>query len=186
MNEAAAFLAVIHSLHSSAGCTLFYNNLLIDESGYQPMKKCSPSEKYVLLAAMVPALAACTQQAPQTLITIADARVNSAQLIDVGHPGDSVGDILTFDQPLLDEGMTAIGNNSGMCVRTRVDHSFQCQWTLTFESGSIQVAGREFDRGTSTVSIVGGTGIYSGISGEMDSTNNNDGTFRQVLRYRIR
>jgi hypothetical protein len=139
-----------------------------------------------LLTVIIPGIAACTQQAPQTLITIADARVNSAQLIDVGKPGDSVGDILTFDQPLLDEGMTAIGNNSGVCIRTQVEHSFQCQWTLTFESGSIQVAGRELEQGTSAISIVGGTGIYSDISGEMESTNNNDGTFTQILRYRIR
>jgi hypothetical protein len=149
------------------------------------MNKHSRTGINALLTVIIPGIAACSQQAPQTLITIADARVNSAQLIDIGKPGDSVGDILIFDQPLRDEGMTSIGNNSGMCIRTRVDHSFQCQWTLTFESGSIQVAGRELERGTSTISIVGGTGIYSGISGEMESTNNNDGTFRQILRYRI-
>ena len=149
------------------------------------MNKHSRTGINALLTVIIPGIAACSQQAPQTLITIADARVNSAQLIDIGKPGDSVGDILIFDQPLRDEGMTSIGNNSGMCIRTRVDHSFQCQWTLTFESGRIQVAGRELERGTSTISIVGGTGIYSGISGEMESTNNNDGTFRQILRYRI-
>ncbi|MGB5518593.1 MAG: hypothetical protein WBO73_09030, partial [Gammaproteobacteria bacterium] len=64
-------------------------------------------------------------------------------------------------------------------------HSFQCQWTLTFDNGSIQVAGREFDQGASTISIIGGTGDYSGIGGEMESTNNGDGTFTQILRYRI-
>jgi hypothetical protein len=81
--------------------------------------------------------------------------------------------------------MQEIGNNSGTCIRTRVGHSFQCQWTLTLENGSIQVAGREFDLGTSTLSIIGGTGKYSGISGEMESTNNNDGTFTQILHYSI-
>ena len=149
------------------------------------MNKRSRTANNALLTVILLGIAACTQQAPQTLITIADARVNSAQFIDVGRPGDSVGDILVFDQPLRDQGMTAIGNNSGMCIRTRVEHSFQCQWTLTFESGSIQVAGREFEQGTSNISIVGGTGIYSYISGEMESTNNNDGTFTQILRYRI-
>ncbi len=149
------------------------------------MNKRSRTGNNVLLTVIVLGISSCTQQEPLTLITIADARDNSAQLMDVGNPGDSVGDILIFDQPLLDQGMTVIGNNSGMCMRTRVEHSFQCQWTLTFESGTIQVAGREFEQGTSYISIVGGTGIYSGISGEMESTNNNDGTFRQILRYRI-
>jgi hypothetical protein len=94
-----------------------------------------------------------------------------------------VGDILVFDQPLLDEHHKNIGNNSGTCIRTRVDHSFQCQWTLTLDDGSLQVAGREFDQGASAISIVGGTGRYSGITGDMKSVNNNDGTFTQTLHY---
>lgn len=135
-------------------------------------------------------LTACIQQSPQTLITIADARNHPAKIIDIGEPGDSVGDILIFDQPLLNENMNTIGNNSGSCTRSRIAHSFQCQWTLTFVNktkniGSIQVAGREYDKGSSNISITGGTGKYSGISGEMKSTNNNDGTFTQVLRYRL-
>ena len=150
------------------------------------MNDTSLSVKNALLAATVLGLAACSQETPQTLVTIADARVNTAQHIDIGEPGDSVGDILAFNQPLLDEDMKEIGNNSGTCMRIRVEHSFQCQWTLTFENGSIQVAGREFDQGTSTISIVGGTGKYSGITGEMKSTNNNNGTFTQTLNYWIR
>ncbi|VAW76424.1 hypothetical protein MNBD_GAMMA14-2224 [hydrothermal vent metagenome] len=130
-------------------------------------------------------LSACTRQQPQQLITIADARVDKAQVIDTGKPGDSAGDILIFDQPLLDEHFQPIGTNSGTCLRTRAGHSFQCQWTLSFENGSIQVAGREFDEGVSTLSIVGGTGIYAGIHGDMTSVNNNDGTFTQTLRYSV-
>jgi hypothetical protein len=150
------------------------------------MSETSFSAKSVLIAATTLALVACSEEASLTLVTIADARIKAAQTIDTGESGDSMGDILVFDQPLLDKNMKEIGNNSGTCVRTRVGHSFQCQWTLTFENGSIQVAGRELDQGTSTVTIVGGTGKYSGISGEMESTNNNDGTFTQTLHYWIR
>jgi len=148
-------------------------------------KKIFISIKPLLLTASVLGAAGCSQENPQTLITIADARIESAKFIDTGKPGDSVGDILVFDQPLLDEQHKNIGNNSGSCIRTRVEHSFQCQWTLTLDNGSIQVAGREFDQGASAISIVGGTGSYSGISGDMKSVNNNDGTFTQTLRYRI-
>ena len=150
------------------------------------MSETSFSVKSVLIAATTLGLVACSQETPRTLVTVADARFKPARYIDTGEPGDSVGDILVFDQPLLDKDMEEIGNNSGTCVRTRVGHSFQCQWTLTFENGTIQVTGRELDQGTSTVSIVGGTGKYSGISGEMESTNNNDGTFTQTLHYWIR
>jgi len=139
-----------------------------------------------LITAAVLVAAACSPDKSQTLVTIADARSEAARFIDTGDPGDSGGDILVFDQPLLDEQQNNIGNNSGACVRTRVGHSFQCQWTLTFADGSIQVAGREFDQGVSAISIVGGTGRYAGISGEMKSVNNNDGTFTQTLRYWFR
>jgi len=142
--------------------------------------------KYIPLAAIVFAALACSREAGQTLITIADARIEAARFIDTGEAGDSAGDILVFDQPLLDEHHQTIGGNSGSCIRTRIGHSFQCQWTLTLEDGSIQVAGREFEQGTSAISIVGGTGRYAGISGEMTSVNNNDGTFTQTLRYRLR
>ena len=141
--------------------------------------------KNILLTATIFGLLACSQKTSQTLITIADARDKPARYIDNGEPGDSVGDVLTFDQPLLNEDMQEIGNNSGTCIRSRVGHSFQCQWTLTLENGSIQVAGREYDLGTSILSIIGGTGRYSGISGEMESTNNDNGTFTQILRYSI-
>jgi len=121
----------------------------------------------------------------QKLVTIADARAKSAEVIDTGTPGDSPGDILVFDQPLLDSRYRPLGNNSGTCIRIRIAHSFQCQWTLTFADGSVQVAGREFDQGTSRIAVVGGTGRYAGISGEMTSVNNDDGTFTQTLYYRI-
>ena len=150
------------------------------------MSKLTRSSTYLLPALVLSALTACAEQATQMLVTIADARHKPAVFVDIGEPGDSVGDILTFDQPLLDEDMEKIGNNSGICIRTRVAHSFQCQWTLSFNNGSIQVAGREFDQGKSTISIIGGTGDYAGISGEMDSNNNKDGTFTQTLRYRTR
>jgi len=139
----------------------------------------------LLLIACIPGIVACSQKAPQQLVTIADARVNKAQLIDSGKPGDSVGDKLVFNQPLLNAQYKVIGNNSGICTRTRVSHSFQCQWTLSFDNGTIQVAGREFDQGTSVLSIVGGTGKFAGIFGDMTSTNNGDSTFTQTLRFRI-
>ncbi|HHJ16806.1 MAG TPA: hypothetical protein ENJ80_08935 [Gammaproteobacteria bacterium] len=144
-----------------------------------------PALKVLLLACAL-STAACAPEQAQTLVTIADARIDKARFIDNGESGDSPGDILVFDQPLLDRQQHKIGNNSGSCIRTRTGHSFQCQWTLSLADGTIQVAGHEFDQGTSQLSIIGGTGVYAGITGEMSSVNNNDGTFTQTLRYRIR
>lgn len=141
--------------------------------------------RWCVLSAGCALLLACDANDVHTLVTIADARTDKAHMIDTGSPGDSVGDMVVFDQPLLNSMGDIIGNNSGVCVRTRVAKIYQCQWTLTFSSGTIQVAGREADNGTSAISIVGGTGTYAGISGEMISINNNDGTFTQTLRYRL-
>jgi len=123
------------------------------------------------------------QQSAKNLTTIADARKHPAVYVDVGVKGDSVGDMWVFDQPLLDQKMRPIGNNSGFCIRTKLGHSSQCQWTLTVRDGSIQVAGRETEKGSSAIAIVGGTGKYKGITGQMISTNNENGTFTQVLSY---
>lgn len=139
----------------------------------------------ILSASLFVMTCSCTGNGLKTLETIADARTHKASFVDLGEPGDSVGDILTFDQPLPNKKGKQIGNNSGICTRTRVSEYFQCQWTLTLDAGSIQVAGREMDNGKSDIAIVGGTGQYQGISGQMESVNNGDGTFTQTLRYRL-
>jgi hypothetical protein len=51
---------------------------------------------------------------------------------------------------------------------------------------SVESTGREFDEGASEIAIVGGTGQYAGITGQMESVNNGDGTFKQTLHYWIR
>ena len=117
--------------------------------------------------------------------TIADALSSPAVYIDMGKKGDSIGDQYVFDQPLLDNKENIIGSNSGVCIRTRVNHSLQCQWTLTMATGTIQVAGREFDRGESSIVIVGGTGFYRGVSGIMRSAKDASGRFNQYLSYQL-
>ena len=144
-----------------------------------------PALASIVLALTATMVAGCAPTERQTMNTVADARIHKAEVVDIGEPGDSPGDLFVFDQPLLDPNGNNIGNNSGVCIRTRVGHSLQCQWTLTLDRGSIQVAGREFDQGASDIAIVGGTGEFAGISGYMESVNNGDGTFTQTLYYQI-
>lgn len=121
----------------------------------------------------------------RSLHTIADGRTGIAQAVDLGEPGDSPGDMFVFDQPLLDKDKKEIGTNSGFCVRTLPGKFNECQWTLTMTSdgSTITVAGREADKGASTIPILGGTGIYTGAQGVMVSTPNGDKTFTQVLTF---
>ncbi|MCP3140819.1 dirigent protein [Pyxidicoccus xibeiensis] len=116
-----------------------------------------------------------------TLFTIADARSGIASPVDLGAPGDSPGDMFVFDQPLLNEARETIGSNSGYCIRTLPGQFSECQWTLTMADGTITVAGREAETGTSLVPIIGGTGDYVGVRGVLSTTPNGDRTFTQVL-----
>jgi len=131
----------------------------------------------------VPMLGCVDAQAQEswTLRTIADARSGIAQPVDLGQAGDSPGDMFVFDQPLLNEAGQNIGSNSGFCVRTLPGQFNECQWTLTMADGTITVAGREADSGTSYIPVVGGSGAYVGVRGVLATTPNGDRTFTQVL-----
>ena len=141
--------------------------------------------KIILMAVFTAPVLGCTNNGPAeeawTLNTIADARSGIATPVDVDPPGDSPGDMFVFDQPLLNANRENIGSNSGYCVRTLPGQFSECQWTLTMADGTITVAGREAETGTSLIPIIGGTGAYEGASGVLTTTPNGDRTFTQVL-----
>ena len=144
-------------------------------------------------------------------LTFADGRSDGGirQSADVEDGLDSPGDVFVFDQKLLAaDAETVIGRNAGYCIRTdpgapdfsSTDHPTlpddpdnnygQCSWTLTFYAnsgfeGSLTVSGREADKGTSEVAIIGGTGDFIGASGVLITTpipqDGNGVLFRQEL-----
>ena len=116
-----------------------------------------------------------------TLVTIADGRSGIAQSVDLGETGDSPGDIFVFDQPLLNGNREPIGKNSGFCIRTLPGKFSECQWTLTLADGTITVAGRESDTGTSMIPVIGGSGKYLMVRGVLATTPNSDKTYTQIL-----
>ena len=116
-----------------------------------------------------------------TLVTIADARSGIAQQVDLSKVGDSPGDIFVFDQPLLNSNREPIGKNSGFCIRTLPGKFSECQWTLTLADGTITVAGRESDTGTTMIPVIGGTGKYLLVRGVLATTPNSDKTYTQIL-----
>lgn len=121
------------------------------------------------------------------MITIADA--GSGTKTSIHHEGsdNQQGDLFVFAQPLTSADGTIIGTNNGYCIMTAAPDYNDCQWTLTFNAGgSIVVGGEESTSSdkTSTVPILGGTGMYAGITGELVSTPEN-GKFRQVLKFRL-
>ena len=87
---------------------------------------------------------------------------------DTGATGDTVGDLLTFANPVFDAADTQrVGSDNGSCIRTKAGRAYECTWTTSLANGSLVVTGPFYDRGDSTLAIVGGTGKWATARGEM-------------------
>jgi Allene oxide cyclase len=88
--------------------------------------------------------------------------------LDLGAKGDSVGDLLTFANPVFDaDDKVEVGSDQGFCVRVVAGASWECFWTLMLKNGQITVEGPFRDAGDSTLAVTGGTGAYLGARGSM-------------------
>jgi allene oxide cyclase-like protein len=99
-------------------------------------------------------------------------------VIDVGDPGDSTGDLLTFHNELFDATNTSVvGHDQGDCIRIDpAAGSWECRWTNFLGGGQITVEGPFFDTATSVMSVTGGTGRYRNSRGVMTLTARSGGT----------
>jgi hypothetical protein len=93
-------------------------------------------------------------------------------VIDLGAPGDSLGDMLPFGNPIFDANdRHQIGRDEGICFRTVIDGelaAWECTWTLLLADGSITVQGPFLDSlEDSSLAITGGTGRFRNARGEM-------------------
>ena len=86
-------------------------------------------------------------------------------------PKMSLGDILGFHNPVYNASNTKqVGHDNGQCTRTVATGKteWECFWTVFLDGGNITVEGPYYDDGTdSTLTITGGTGIYSDAHGSM-------------------
>jgi hypothetical protein len=70
----------------------------------------------------------------------------SDTVADTGTAGDSLGDILAFGNPIFDAAnVKLIGRDQGYCIRTNVGESWECNWTVILDSGSLVVEGPFYD-----------------------------------------
>jgi allene oxide cyclase len=122
--------------------------------------------RLALLAAAALASAALSAQAGQHLQVIEHALTDTT--IDIGPKGDSVGDLLTFANPVFDAAdKVQVGTDQGYCIRVAVGKSWECFWTLILKDGQITVEGPFFDSGDSVMVVTGGSGKYAGAKGSM-------------------
>ena len=121
-------------------------------------------------------------------------------LLDLGAPGNSLGDVYHFSAPLHSERGgpvtgEVIGSKTLVKMATDADANLERRATLlffTFADRKDQIiafgvadykpSAPEFDAAQPAVrAILGGTGKYMGVRGQVTSTRNADGSYTQVF-----
>ena len=121
-------------------------------------------------------------------------------LLDLGAPGNSLGDVYHFSAPLHSERGgpvtgEVIGSKTLVKVATDANPNLERRATLlffTFADRKDQIiafgvadytpSAPEFDAGQPAVrAILGGTGKYMGVRGQVISTRNADASYTQVF-----
>lgn len=93
---------------------------------------------------------------------------NTDTTTDTGAKGDSVGDILTFANPVYGgANRHRVGSDNGSCLRTVAGKAYECSWTTTLRGGSLVVQGPFYDTRDSQLAITGGTGKWRNARGQM-------------------
>jgi hypothetical protein len=147
-------------------------------------------------------IAACgahsTSQSTETFTVYEDAPKMS--LLDLGAPGNSLGDVYHFSAALHSERggpVTGelIGSKTLVKMPTDANPNLERRATLmffTFADGNDQIialgaadytpSAPEFGAGQPVVRpVLGGTGKYMGARGQVTSTRNADGSYTQVF-----
>jgi allene oxide cyclase len=103
-----------------------------------------------------------------TVIEVVE-RAPTDEVIDIGAPGDSAGDLLTFANRLYDRtNATKVGRDQGSCIRISAARGiWQCSWTAWLGGGSVTVEGPFYDSRESNLAITGGTGTFHDATGTM-------------------
>ena len=99
-------------------------------------------------------------------------------VVDIGDPGDSTGDLLTFHNVVYDASdSNAVGTDQGECVRIDpAGGTWECRWITMLDGGTIAVEGQFLDTANTTLAITGGTGSDSKARGEMELVSRAGGT----------
>ena len=100
--------------------------------------------------------------------------------VDLGGEGPTVGDLLVFQDKLIDSGThQQVGVEGGTCTVTAVlQAGFQthCVGTVKLADGQISFQGLATDAPVKPLAVVGGTDEYRGASGELILVENGDGS----------
>jgi hypothetical protein len=112
-------------------------------------------------------------------------RSTAGTFVDVdGSGGQSVGDEFVFQSDLLDPATKAkLGTVEGHCMLITASGDINdCEATGTMEGGQVRVAGGgPSDQDVTVLAVVGGTGIYRNVSGQITVETIDDSTSKDTL-----
>ncbi|HEY6746237.1 MAG TPA: dirigent protein [Mycobacteriales bacterium] len=97
-------------------------------------------------------------------------RPQSENYVDIGTPGPGIGDLLVFQDRILDRSGRQVGVEGGTCtITTLLADGFQthCAGTVLLPGGSIAFQGLVTDAPEKRMAVVGGTGRYRNAAGEL-------------------
>jgi Allene oxide cyclase len=124
------------------------------------------------LALLAPVAGAAGRAPKAGTVHVVEHAVTDA--VSNGAKADSLGNVLTFANPVYDSADTGkVGSDNGFCVRTVKAKTWECMWTTFLAGGQITVEGPFSDKGNTKLAITGGTGAYAASRGWMELNYHN-------------
>jgi len=105
--------------------------------------------------------------------------------VDISGDGPSTGDYFMFDEQLrYMHGDKVIGRDSVRCTLGLTRAEATCDATgQLFGKGKIAIYGGLFGRTDNRLAVTGGTGLYKGVGGQLDTVNLHHGD--ELLAFEI-
>ena len=121
-----------------------------------------------------------------TIKVIEHADTDTVRHIGPPSEKDSVGDVLTFSNPVFDAAnKKRVGKDNGQCIRTAAGKAWECIWSISLSGGQITVEGPFYDGKDSVLAITGGTGKYRSAGGQMRLHARNDKETEYDFTYEV-
>ena len=138
------------------------------------------------LLLLTPVSATPTHDRQPTLEFGVNFRPFQDNYVDIGGPGFTVGDLLVFQDELLDRKGVAVGIQGGTCTITAFlpdGVQTHCVGTASLSDGQISFQGLATDAPVKPLAVTGGTGKYQAAAGEVILTEHGDGTGTLSIRF---
>lgn len=128
--------------------------------------------------------AAHAETAWKQMTVIEESGRGTTTVINLNKKSNSAGKMTVWHEPVVNESGTQVGTSNGFCITTLPGKLSECRWTLSLTDGTIALASTEAVKGTSPAAIVGGTGIYIGVTGEAVVTPNANKTWTIQMKLK--